>query len=74
MLAIKILKRIILERVSEIEELLTRKIKKISIDKNKDGEDSLSKDIFEIEYFNYGELDYYAKKYSNSSKKKLKKG
>ncbi len=32
------------------------------------------KDISKVEYFNYEELDHYAKKYSNLRKMKLKKG
>ena len=47
---------------------------KASINKDKNGEDFLSKNIFKIECFNCGELDYYTNKYSNLSKKKLKKG
>ena len=47
---------------------------KISINKNKNEKDSFFKDISEIEYFNYGELDHYTKKYPNLRKKKLKKG
>ena len=63
-----------LKRVNKIEELLTRKTKKKFIDKDKNEKNSPFKDIFEIEYFNCGELDYYTKKCSNLSKKKLKKG
>src|SRR6266511_5687355 len=49
------------------------KQKKISIDKDKNEKNSLFKDISEVECFNYEELDYYTKKYSNPRKKKLKK-
>ncbi len=52
----------------------TKSKRKISIDKDKNGKDSLFKDISEIEYFNCRELNYYTKKYPNLSKKKLKKG
>ncbi len=50
------------------------KQKKISIDKDKNEKNSLFKDISEVEYFNYGELDHYTKKCFNPRKKKLKKG
>ena len=50
------------------------KQKKISIDKDKNEKNSLFKNISEVEYFNYGELNYYTKKYPNLKKKKLKKG
>ena len=48
--------------------------RKTSIDKDKNEKDSPFKDISEVEYFHCGELDYYAKKYPNPRKKKLKKG
>ena len=47
---------------------------KTSIDKDKNEKDSPFKDISEVEYFNYGELDHYTKKCPNPRKKKSKKG
>jgi len=43
--------------------------RKISIDKDKNEKDSPFKNISEVEYFNYGELNHYTKKYPNPKKR-----